>query len=85
MHSKFGGFSDFMIFNMVSQSIILLYRDEKIQRLCRVVGNDFPQDPDEAYELTTDNAKKMMAIFMRFRYVHVFVPDLNTCRSYIFH
>ena len=53
--------------------IILWYRDEKIQRLCRVVGNEFPQDPDEAYELTTDNAKKMMAIFMRFRYVHVFV------------
>ena len=85
MHSEFGGFSDFMIYNMVMQSIILLYRDEKIQRLCRVVGNDFPQDPDEAYELTTDNAKKMMAIFMRFRYVHVFVHDINICRSFIFH
>ena len=57
--------------------IILWCRNEKIQRLCRVVGNDFPQDPDEAYELTTDNAKKMMAIFMRFRFVLKFVHDLN--------
>lgn len=26
-------------------------------------------DPDRAYELTTDNVKKIMAIHMRFRYV----------------
>ena len=26
-------------------------------------------DPDRAYELTTDNVKKILAIHMRFRYV----------------
>lgn len=45
----------------------ICFREQKIERLCRVVGNDFPQDPDETYELTTDNVKKMMAIYMRFR------------------
>lgn len=42
-------------------------RNEKIERLCRVVGNNRPQDPDNTYELTSDNVKKMMAIYMRFR------------------
>ncbi|XP_062570768.1 E3 ubiquitin-protein ligase rnf213-alpha-like isoform X2 [Saccostrea cucullata] len=44
-----------------------LNRYEKLERLCRVIGNEFPHDPDETYELTTDNVKKMMAIYMRFR------------------
>ncbi|XP_078327262.1 E3 ubiquitin-protein ligase rnf213-alpha-like isoform X2 [Crassostrea virginica] len=44
-----------------------LIRSEKIERLCRVIGNEFPHDPDVTYELTTDNVKKMMAIYMRFR------------------
>jgi hypothetical protein len=26
-------------------------------------------DPDETYELTTDNVKKILAIYMRFRFV----------------
>ena len=26
-------------------------------------------DPDDTYELTTDNVKKILAIYMRFRYV----------------
>lgn len=47
---------------------ILLYRIEKIKRLCRIVGNKDLRDPDSTYELTTDNVKKMMAIYMRFRY-----------------
>lgn len=45
----------------------IVFREQKIERLCRVVGNELPQDPDETYELTTDNVKKMMAIYMRFR------------------
>lgn len=45
----------------------IIFREQKIERLCRVVGNELPQDPDETYELTTDNVKKMMAIYMRFR------------------
>ncbi|WAR07285.1 R213A-like protein [Mya arenaria] len=35
--------------------------------LCSIMGVDFPHDPDSTYELTTDNVKKIMAIFMRFR------------------
>lgn len=44
-----------------------LQRGEKIERLCRVLGIQWPLDPDETYELTTDNILKMLAIHMRFR------------------
>lgn len=44
-----------------------LQRQEKIERLCRVIGIQCPVDPDETYELTTDNILKMLAIHMRFR------------------
>ncbi|XP_053391304.1 E3 ubiquitin-protein ligase rnf213-alpha-like, partial [Mercenaria mercenaria] len=42
-------------------------RQEKIQRLRNVMGINETHDPDDTYELTTDNVKKMMAIHMRFR------------------
>ncbi|XP_061079146.1 E3 ubiquitin-protein ligase rnf213-alpha [Conger conger] len=44
-----------------------LPRGEKIERLCNVLGIQWPFDPDETYELTTDNMLKMLAIHMRFR------------------
>ncbi|XP_064641333.1 E3 ubiquitin-protein ligase rnf213-alpha-like isoform X2 [Lineus longissimus] len=44
-----------------------LTRADKITKLCTVMGNEMVHDPDETYELTTDNVKKMLAIFMRFR------------------
>ncbi|XP_071394340.1 E3 ubiquitin-protein ligase rnf213-alpha-like, partial [Centroberyx affinis] len=44
-----------------------LPRAEKIEHLCSVLGIKWPTDPDETYELTTDNILKMMAIHMRFR------------------
>lgn len=44
-----------------------LQRGEKIERICRVLGIQWPLDPDETYELTTDNVLKMLAIHMRFR------------------
>ncbi|XP_013865501.1 E3 ubiquitin-protein ligase RNF213 [Austrofundulus limnaeus] len=44
-----------------------LPRYEKIERICRVLGIQWPLDPDETYELTTDNILKMLAIHMRFR------------------
>ena len=31
------------------------------------MGIENVYDPDPTYELTTDNVKKMLAIFMRFR------------------
>ncbi|WAR07198.1 R213A-like protein, partial [Mya arenaria] len=39
----------------------------KIMKLCSIMGVEFPHDPDSTYELTTDNVKKIMAIYMRFR------------------
>ncbi|XP_060604558.1 E3 ubiquitin-protein ligase rnf213-beta-like, partial [Ruditapes philippinarum] len=36
-------------------------------KLCKVMGIDMEHDPDDTYELTTDNVKKMLAIYMRFR------------------
>ncbi|XP_010769191.1 E3 ubiquitin-protein ligase rnf213-alpha [Notothenia coriiceps] len=45
----------------------VLPRGEKIERLCNVLGIQWPLDPDETYELTTDNILKMLAIHMRFR------------------
>ncbi|XP_078257499.1 E3 ubiquitin-protein ligase rnf213-alpha-like isoform X2 [Rhinoraja longicauda] len=44
-----------------------LPRSEKIERLCMVLGIQWPIDPDETYELTTDNILKILAIHMRFR------------------
>jgi hypothetical protein len=39
----------------------------KIEKLCKVMGLQDVWDPDESYELTSDNVKKMLAIHMRFR------------------
>ena len=39
----------------------------KIQRLCSVMGIEDMYDPDEEYELTADNVKKILAIHMRLR------------------
>ncbi|XP_072098497.1 E3 ubiquitin-protein ligase rnf213-alpha-like [Mobula birostris] len=44
-----------------------LPRCEKIERLCTMLGIQRPTDPDETYELTTDNILKVLAIHMRFR------------------
>ena len=35
--------------------------------MCSVMGIDNVYDPDPTYELTADNVKKMLAIYMRFR------------------
>ena len=43
-------------------------RCEKILKMCRVLGIDLVHDPDNTYELTADNVKKMLAIHMRFRF-----------------
>ena len=43
----------------------------KIYRLCAVMGIEHINDPDQTYELTTDNVKKILAIYMRFRYFDI--------------
>ena len=42
-------------------------REKKLAVLCQVFGVGSVFDPDETYELTTDNVLKMLAIQMRFR------------------
>uniref|UniRef100_A0A8C9LXS5 E3 ubiquitin-protein ligase RNF213 n=1 Tax=Piliocolobus tephrosceles TaxID=591936 RepID=A0A8C9LXS5_9PRIM len=44
-----------------------LPRHEKLERLCLTLGIHWAIDPDETYELTTDNMLKILAIEMRFR------------------
>ncbi|KAM5272726.1 E3 ubiquitin-protein ligase RNF213 [Ctenodactylus gundi] len=44
-----------------------LPRQEKLERLCRALGIQWVLDPDDTYELTTDNMLKILAIEMRFR------------------
>nr|XP_023992641.1 E3 ubiquitin-protein ligase rnf213-alpha-like [Salvelinus alpinus] len=44
-----------------------LSRQDKIECICNVMGIQQHLDPDETYELTTDNILKMLAILMRFR------------------
>ncbi|XP_066090745.1 E3 ubiquitin-protein ligase RNF213 [Saccopteryx bilineata] len=44
-----------------------LPRHEKLERLCLTLGIQWPIDPDDTYELTTDNMLKILAIEMRFR------------------
>ncbi|KAK3585590.1 hypothetical protein CHS0354_036776 [Potamilus streckersoni] len=51
----------------IQENFDFLSRGDKITRLCKVMGNEFPYDPDDTYELTTDNVKKILAIYMRFR------------------
>lgn len=52
---------------------LLHIRLDKIGSLCSVMGVQWLHDPDRAYELTTDNVKKILAIHMRFRYVLVII------------
>ena len=47
---------------------LCFHREDMIERLCRVFGVDYAEDPDDSYVLTSDNFLKMMAIHMRFRY-----------------
>ena len=42
-------------------------KDRKLETLCSVMGVENVHDPDETYELTMDNVKKILAIQMRFR------------------
>lgn len=42
-------------------------RHEKLEKLALALGIQWPMDPDETYELTTDNMLKILAIEMRFR------------------
>ncbi|XP_053396339.1 E3 ubiquitin-protein ligase rnf213-alpha-like isoform X2 [Mercenaria mercenaria] len=51
----------------IQENFDALPRHEKIMKLCKCMGIDMPHDPDDTYELTTDNVKKIMAIYMRFR------------------
>ncbi|XP_075418440.1 E3 ubiquitin-protein ligase RNF213-like [Tenrec ecaudatus] len=44
-----------------------LPRHEKLEKLCMALGIQWATDPDETYELTTDNMLKILAIEMRFR------------------
>ncbi|ESO09860.1 hypothetical protein HELRODRAFT_190307 [Helobdella robusta] len=46
---------------------ILLRRMEKLQKMCLVMGKEYMHDPDNTFELTADNVKKLMAIYMRFK------------------
>ncbi|XP_052215091.1 E3 ubiquitin-protein ligase rnf213-alpha-like isoform X2 [Dreissena polymorpha] len=45
----------------------VLHRTEKLKKLCTVMGVEKIHDPDPTYELTMDNIKKILAIYMRFR------------------
>ncbi|XP_077863042.1 E3 ubiquitin-protein ligase rnf213-alpha-like [Saccoglossus kowalevskii] len=42
-------------------------KEAKLQILCQAIGVRHLHDPDETYELTSDNAKKILAIYMRLR------------------
>jgi len=48
--------------------VLYVLRIDKIKKMCHVMGIDDVFDPDPTYELTADNVKKMLAIYMRFRY-----------------
>ena len=59
----FKGFDE----SVTSCHLFFALRGEKIEKLCGVMGVEWPYDPDDSYELTTDNLKKILAIHMRFR------------------
>ena len=49
------------------KNLCFSHRDQKILKMCNIMGIDMVHDPDDTYELTADNVKKMLAIYMRFR------------------
>ncbi|XP_071112375.1 E3 ubiquitin-protein ligase rnf213-alpha-like [Haliotis cracherodii] len=52
----------------INENIEQMKRYDRLSKLCSVMpGVDFVHDPDDTYELTTDNVKKILAIYMRFR------------------
>ena len=51
----------------LQQDIDKMSREKKLAVLCQVFGVEEVIDPDQTYELTTDNVLKMLAIQMRFR------------------
>ena len=53
---------------------ISISRDELLMKLLTVMGINAEilyRHPDSSYVLTADNTKKMMAILMRFRCIHI--------------
>jgi len=69
------------------ENVVVHCRLEKIKKMCNVMGIDMVYDPDPSYELTADNVKKMLAIYMRFRScltprfspIHASVCSLSVC------
>ena len=51
----------------LQQELDNMIREKKLAVLCQVFGVEEVIDPDQTYELTTDNVLKMLAIQMRFR------------------
>ncbi|XP_061169274.1 E3 ubiquitin-protein ligase rnf213-alpha-like [Saccostrea echinata] len=51
----------------INENFDNLPRIQKLIKLCSVMGVEDVFDPDPTYELTTDNVKKILAIYMRFR------------------
>ena len=45
-------------------------KDVMIEKISTVMGIEWPHDPDPTYVLTVDNLIKILAIQMRFRFVH---------------
>ena len=58
---------DYPISAVITGVYVMCDRAIKIYRLCSVMGIEDIYDPDEEYELTTDNVKKILAIHMRLR------------------
>ena len=56
-----------LIFKILLNIKFYTHRWKKLLQLGMVLGVEDLIDPDETYELTTDNVKKMLAIHMRFR------------------
>jgi hypothetical protein len=56
---------------------LINFRQEKISKMCSVMGIDSNSDPDPTYELTADNVKKMMAVYMRLRWSKCFCLDVH--------
>ncbi|XP_062616290.1 E3 ubiquitin-protein ligase rnf213-beta-like [Saccostrea cucullata] len=51
----------------INENFDSLPRDQKLERLFHVLGVEHGYDPDPTYELTTDNVKKIIAIYLRLR------------------
>lgn len=71
------------VYRVGDKWFLFCYREEKLSKLCSVMGVDVFYDFDLIYEFIIDNVKKILVIYMCFRYLNILLFSLKNI-VYIF-